>query len=78
MTAMELVDTIERLTHERDEARAAIAADLHRDECHAVATRATVDDPVLRDFACDEHGVGGGDWQDLPPAAAVRAAQVTP
>jgi len=72
-----VLTAVTRLTRERDEARAAIAADMHCDECRAVATRATVDDPVLRGFACDEHGVGGGDWQDLPHAAAVRAAQVT-
>ena len=48
-------DDIARLTRERDEARAAIAADLH----------------------CDAHGADGDDWQDLPHAAAVRAAQVT-
>lgn len=48
-------DEVARLTRERDEARAAIAADLH----------------------CDAHGADGDDWQDLPHAAAVRAAQVT-
>ena len=73
-----------RLTRDLAEARAAIAADLHCDECPAVATRRH-HDPARKhggdDYACDAHSVApeasaDEHWSDLPHAAAVRAAQV--
>ena len=75
-------DEVARLTRERGEARAAIAADLHCGECGAVATKRWVGPPDSgATHACD----GCSDsptaparfWADLPHAAAVRAAQVT-
>ena len=75
-------DEFARLARERDEARAAIAADLHCDECHEVATRHHRE-PARKhggdDYACDAHSAENSDgyWADLPHAAAVRAAQVT-
>lgn len=85
MTTMEMIGAIERLTRERDAARAAIRADLHCDECHAVATRSH-HEPARKyggdDYACDAHSVApeasDGHWADLPHAAAVRAAMETP
>ncbi len=65
------------------QARAAIRADLHCDECGAVATRSH-HEPARKhggdDYACDVHSVAteasDGHWTDLPHAAAVRAARV--
>jgi hypothetical protein len=75
-------DEVNRLTRERDEALAAVAADLHCDECGEVATRHH-HEPARKhggdDCACDAHSAENGDgyWVDLPHAAAVRDA-VTP
>lgn len=80
-----VLTAVARLTRERDEARAAIRADLHCDECGAVATRSH-HEPARKhggdDYACDVHSVAteacDGHWADLPHAAAVRTAMVTP
>ena len=78
-----VLTAVTRLTRERDEARAAIAADLHCDECGEVATRHH-HEPARKhggdDCACDTHSAENSDgyWADLPHAAAVRAAKVTP
>ena len=77
-----VLTAVTRLTRERDEARAAIAADLHCDECGEVATRHH-HEPARKhggdDCACDTHSTENSDgyWADLPHAAAVRAAKVT-
>lgn len=78
-----VLTAVARLTRERDEARAAIRADLHCDECGAVATRSH-HEPARKhggdDYACDVHSVAteasDGHWTDLPHAAAARAARV--
>ena len=77
-----VLTAVTRLTLERDEARAAIAADLHCDECSEVATRHH-HEPARKhggdDCACDTHSAENSDgyWADLPHAAAVRAAMET-
>ena len=55
---------------ERDDARAALRANLRCDECDELATRAHAD---TARFGCEAHGVGEG-WADTTHAAAVRAA----
>lgn len=78
MTTMEMIGAIERLTRERDAARAALRDASRCDECGATATRMWAGAPDGgAAIACDAHGVGDG-WRDLPHAAAVRAAMETP
>lgn len=77
-----VLTAVTRLTRERDEARAAIAADLHCDECGAVATKQWAGPPDSgATRACDRcsgsPSAPARFWADLPHAAAVRAAQVT-
>ena len=61
---------VERLTRERDAARAALRANLRCDECDDLATRVHAD---TARFGCEAHGVGEG-WADTTHAAVVREA----
>lgn len=72
MTTMQLHDTIERLTRERDAARAALRGALRCDECGEWGTQHHA---ATGSLCCDEHAAGDG-WTDDPHAAALRAARV--
>jgi len=74
MTTMELHDTIERLTRERNAARAAIRDASRCEDCGAWATRYH---SASARFACDSCAPGDG-WADDPHAAALRAAMRAP
>lgn len=76
-------DEVARLTRERDEARAAIAADLRCGECGAVATKrwaGPLDCGATHacDRCSDSPTAPARFWADLTHAAAVRAAMVAP
>jgi len=74
MTAMELHDIIERLTRERDAARAAIRDASRCEDCGAWATRYR---SASARYACDSCAPGNG-WTDDPHALALRAAMRAP
>ena len=71
---MDLHSIIERLTRERDAARAAIRDASRCEDCGAWATRYH---SASARFACDSCATGAG-WADDPHAAAVRAAMRAP
>jgi len=70
MTTMDLHDIIERLTRERDAARAALRDASRCEDCGAWATRYRT---ASARYACDSCG-GGDGWADDSHAAALRSA----
>ena len=67
---MDLHSIIERLTRERNAARAALRDGSRCDDCGAWATRYH---SASARYACDDCASGGG-WTDDPHALALRAA----